>query len=227
MPQRPQAVVFDLYGTLYDVHSVSRRCDAACPGRGMEISVLWRQKQLEYTWLRSLMGQYIPFEEVTRDALVHACRQLGLAPDPQTLDALSEAYLDLAPHPEAPGALQTLRDMGLPLAILSNGSSYSIGRVVSGSGLKPYFSHILSVEAARVFKPHPAVYTLACQALQLPAGRILFVSSNAWDAAGARHFGFQVCWADRQGSGTFDELGAAPDAIVARLDELPALMDRP
>lgn len=219
-----KAIVFDLYGTLYDVHSVVERCDASYPGRGTEISLLWRQKQLEYTWLRSLMGQhlYIPFEQATRDALVYTCRHLGLDLDDATCAALCDAYLKLSPYPEVPAALTRLQSMGLPLAILSNGSAFSINSVVSHSGLQGRFAHLLSVDPARTFKPDPRVYTLACDAFSLSANQILFVSSNAWDASGAWHFGFDVCWVNRRGA-AFDELGAAPRAIVKGIDEIPAL----
>lgn len=222
MPQ-PKAVVFDLYGTLYDVHSVAEQCDGRYPGHGMALSVMWRQKQLEYTWLRSLMGQYIPFEQATRDALIHTCKHLKLDLDPATCDTLCDAYLKLSPYPEVPDALRRLRELGLPLAILSNGSVFSIDSVVSASGLQDSFTHLLSVEAVGVFKPDFRVYALACQELRLPAEEILFVSSNAWDASGAWHFGFNVCWINR-GDKTFDELGAKPQAIVKGLDEVVKLV---
>ena len=221
---RTKAIVFDLYGTLYDVHSVVQQCEAFYPGQGMQLSVLWRQKQLEYTWLRSLMGQYLSFEQATHDALVYSCRHLKLDLDAATCDTLCKAYLNLSVYPEVPAALQRLNDMRLPLAILSNGSDFSIQSVVTGSGLQNHFSHLLSVERVGVFKPDPRVYTLACQALELPADEILFVSSNAWDASGARHFGFNVCWINRHDN-TFDELGVTPHVVVAGLDELPTLID--
>jgi len=218
-----KAIVFDLYGTLYDVHSVARQCNVSYPGQGMQISEMWRQKQLEYTWLRSLMGQYISFEQATHDALVYTCNHLKLQLDEATSKVLCNAYLNLSPYPEVPDALQRLKDMGLPLAILSNGSAFSIDSVVKNSGLKDYFSHLLSVEPVEVFKPHPRVYTIACEVLSLPPSRILFVSSNAWDASGARHFGFDVCWINRRDN-TFDELGASPSYVVSGLDEVPEIV---
>ncbi|MBB1593414.1 haloacid dehalogenase type II [Achromobacter sp. UMC46] len=219
-----KAVVFDLYGTLYDVHSVVQRCDASYPGRGMEISAMWRQKQLEYTWLRSLMGRYVSFEQATHDALVYVCNHLKLDLDKTTCSELCDAYLQLSPYPEVPEALQRLNSAGLPLAILSNGSVFSIDSVVKSSGLHEKFAHLLSVEAVGVFKPHPRVYALACQALGVLPHEILFVSSNAWDISGARHFGFQTCWVNRSDN-TFDELGATPQAVIGGLDELPALIN--
>lgn len=219
-----KAIVFDLYGTLYDVHSVVQLCDDFYPGQGMQISAIWRQKQLEYTWLRSLMGKYVPFEQATHDALIYTCKHLKLDLDEPTSTTLCNAYLNLSPYQEVPVALQRLQDSGLPLAILSNGSVFSIDSVVKNSGLQEYFTHLLSVERVGVFKPDPRVYTLACQALELSPHQILFVSSNAWDASGASHFGFKVCWVNRHGN-TFDELGAAPHAMVGGLDELPALIN--
>lgn len=221
-----KAVVFDLYGTLYDVHSVAARCDALFPGRGQEISNVWRQKQLEYTWLRSLMGAYAPFEDITEHALRFTFNRLQLTLSDDELAALSDEYARIMPHREVPGALAELQGMGLPLAILSNGSPRSIRNVVAHSGLESRFTHLLSVEDAediKVFKPHPAVYTVAERRLNLPRAEILFVSSNAWDASGARHFGFPVCWINRAGN-TFEELGQKPDYVVSGLDELVDLL---
>jgi len=218
-----KAIVFDLYGTLYDVHSVVQQCDAAYPGQGIQISTMWRQKQLEYTWLRSLMGQYVSFEQATRDALVYTCRYLNLELDQAVCARLCDAYLNLTPYPEVPATLQQLNGLGLPLAILSNGSVFSIDSVVKNSGLQKHFAHLISVERVGVFKPDPRVYALASQALGLLPQQILFVSSNAWDASGARHFGFTVCWVNRHNN-TFEELGAAPHAIVNGLDGLPELI---
>lgn len=218
-----QAIVFDLYGTLYDVHSVVQQCDASYPGRGTEISTLWRQKQLEYTWLRSLMGQYVPFEYVTYDALVYACKHLKLDLDLEISVALTNAYLSLSPYADVADTLRRLKDMALPMAILSNGSVLSIDRVVKNSGLGGYFSHLLSVESVAAFKPDPRVYTLACQALGLSPRQIFFVSSNAWDASGARHFGFNVCWVNRH-ENTFDELSTVPSHVVSGLDEVPEII---
>lgn len=215
-----QGVLFDLYGTLYDVHSVAGRCSEFFPGRGMEISTLWRQKQLEYTWLRSLMGQYLSFEQATEDALVYTCKRLGLSLDVGRQAILCDAYLQLSPYPETPGALAALQSMDLPLAILSNGSVNSIHSVVTHSGLRDRFAHLISVENVEVFKPHRSVYELGEQTFGVPRDQILFVSSNAWDASGASHFGYSVAWVNRTGN-TFEELGARPDIEVTGLDALP------
>jgi 2-haloacid dehalogenase len=215
-----KGIVFDLYGTLYDVHSVAERCNTHYPGKGMEISVLWRQKQLEYTWLRSLMDQYIAFEDATRDALVYTCNRLKLPLDDQTCTDLCDAYLRLDPYPDVPAALTALREMELPLAILSNGSVKSIDQVVGHSGLRDQFDFLLSVERVGIFKPHTKVYEMAEEALRLRRAEILFVSSNPWDASGACHFGYTVCWVNRSAN-TFDELGVQPDVTVPGLDVLP------
>jgi 2-haloacid dehalogenase len=219
---RFKGIVFDLYGTLYDVHSVARRCDALLPGRGHEMSALWRQKQLEYTWLRSLMGEYAPFEAITEDALRYTCAQLKLSLSEQTLTALSDEYLTIQPHAEVPAALAALQQTGVALAILSNGSARSIDSVVAHSGLQDRFAHLLSVDEVRVFKPHPLAYALAETKLDAPRGDILFVSSNPWDASGARRFGFPVCWVNRSGN-AFDELGQKPTHVVPDLSGLVAL----
>lgn len=213
------AIVFDLYGTLFDVHSVGAQCEAAFPGQGAAISQLWRQKQIEYTWLRSLMGRYEDFERVTEDALRHACRSLGLPLREGQTQELAKAYLTLSSFPEVPSALERLRALGLPLAILSNGSPRTIEKVVGHAGLKNSFAALISVDGLRIYKPHPSVYQLAVDRLGVSKERILFVSANAWDASGAKSFGFRVAWLDRTGR-AFDELGEIPDAVIADLMSL-------
>ncbi len=219
-----KAIAFDLYGTLFDVHSVVARCDEQFPGRGHEISKVWRQKQLEYTWLSSLMNRYVMFEHATKDALRFTCRQLGLDLDDEACDTLCGAYLRLQPFPEVPGTLPELRRRGLKLAVLSNGSPHSIGAVVSNAGLRAEFDHLLSVDPVRVFKPDDRVYALAEQAFGVARSSILFVSSNAWDATGARYFGFPTCWINRAGN-VFEEMGQTPDWQVRGLDEVLQLFN--
>jgi 2-haloacid dehalogenase len=215
-----KGVIFDLYGTLYDVHSVAGLCDGYFPGRGRDISVLWRQKQLEYTWLRSLMGQYISFEQATADALLFVSESMKLDLQADQRDILCDEYLKLKPYPEVPATLAALRTQGLPLAILSNGSVNSIHRVVANSGLGHLLDHLISVDEVKVFKPHTRAYELGEKTLSLQRSEILFVSSNAWDASGAHHFGYSVCWVNRAGN-TFDQLGQVPDHIVQSLAALP------
>lgn len=214
-----KAIAFDLYGTLFDVHSVAVQCDEQFPGRGQEISNVWRQKQLEYTWLRSLMNRYIPFEHVTEEALRFTIRHLGLELDERACRSLSDAYLRLQAYPEVPDALRALRDRGLKLAILSNGSPHSIDAVVTNAGLRSSFDHLLSVDPVRVYKPDNRAYELAEQTFGVGRREILFVSSNAWDATGARYFGFPTCWINRGGK-PFEEMGQRPDWEVNGLDRL-------
>jgi 2-haloacid dehalogenase len=214
-----RGIVFDLYGTLYDVHSVARACEEAFPGKGAAISQLWRQKQLEYTWLRSLMERYVNFETVTDDALGFTCAALGLPLDEETAFALSDQYLRLEPHPETSEALHRLKDAGIPLAIISNGSHKSIAQVVNNSSMGWAFDELISVEDVQVFKPHPKVYELAERRMGHSREHILFVSANGWDASAASLFGFPVCWVNRN-LGPFDVLGATPTVVTEDLDAM-------
>ena len=212
-----KALVFDAYGTLYDVHSVARGCESFWPGKGAQLSQAWRAKQLEYTWLRSLMGRYAPFSQVTREALVYSCQGLGLAIDADRQQALMRKYLALTPYPDVPGFLKNLK-IG-KRAILSNGSPDMLEPLVANSGLE--FDAVLSVEEVHVYKPAPAVYELAVQRLGVRKDEIGFVSSNCWDALGAKSFGFRVFWINRAGA-PVDRLGFSPDSILSTLGELEA-----
>ena len=179
---------------------------------------MWRSKQLEYTWLRSLMGRYQDFESVTGAALNYACRSLDLPLAPEAARSLLDEYRRLAPYSEVPAALRALR--GRQLAILSNGSPAMLEAMVGNAGLAPVFDSVLSVEAVRIFKPHPSVYQLAVDRLSAKPGNIAFVSSNYWDASGATSFGFRTFWINRTGAHS-DELGYAPHRTLSSLDELP------
>ena len=214
----PSALVFDAYGTLYDVHSVIQRCDALWPGKGAALSQLWRQKQLEYTWQRSLMRRYLPFSRITREALAYACESLKLALDAANTEALMQEYLRLAPYPDVPGALAKLQGRK---AILSNGSPDMIEPLVRHSGLG--FDAVLSVDAVKLYKPVPEVYQLAVDRLGISKENIGFVSSNCWDALGARSFGFTVYWINRTGA-PVDRLGFRPDALLGSLGDLPEVL---
>jgi 2-haloacid dehalogenase len=219
---RVDGLLFDAYGTLFDVHSVveAGRAVTADP---QALSTLWRQRQLEYTWLRSLMGRYEDFWAITEAALVFAARRLGLALDAAARRRLMEAYLTLDAFPEVPEALDRLR--GLPCAILSNGAPAMLEAVVAHNGLGARLHAVISVDAARIYKPAPAVYALGPARLGLSRERIGFVSSNAWDVAGAKAFGFQVAWVNRQGAPP-EELGATPDLEVRDLRELARALGR-
>jgi 2-haloacid dehalogenase len=182
------------------------------------LSVLWRQKQLEYTWLRSLMGRYEDFWAVTEAALRHSVRRLGLVATDAALARLMEAYLTLACFPEVPTALARLA--GRPRAILSNGAPRMLAAAVASSGLGAALDHVISVDRVKVYKPAPAVYALGPATLGVPAGELLFVSSNAWDVAGAKAAGYRVAWCNRTGAPE-EELGVRADCVVSNLSELP------
>lgn len=216
-----RAVVFDAYGTLFDVHSVVQRCETFFHGKGAQLSQLWRSKQLEYTWQRSLMRQYKPFSSVTLDALVYACRSLGLDLTEERRQKLMAEYLTLDCYPDVRAALQKFA--GMKKAILSNGSPDMLDPLVKFSGLE--FDAVLSVDAVKIFKPAPEVYELATRSLKAHASEVGFVSSNCWDALGARSYGFLSYWINRTGS-PVDLLGVAPDGILRSLGDLPQILRR-
>jgi 2-haloacid dehalogenase len=209
--------VFDAYGTLFDVHSVVE-AGRAITSDPMALSLAWRQKQLEYTWLRSLMGRYEDFWAVTEDALRWAITRLGLGAEESDVRRLMAAYLSLACFPEVPGALSALA--GRPRAILSNGAPAMLAAAVKSSGLEAQLDHVLSVDAVKTYKPSPLVYALAPKAIGIAASDLLFVSSNAWDVAGAKSFGYQVAWCNRTNAPE-ENLGAKADYLVRSLTDLP------
>jgi 2-haloacid dehalogenase len=210
------ALVFDLFGTLVDVRSIQVAAAAESPDPG-ELVALWRQKQLEYSWLRALMGRYEDFWAITADALDYSIARLGLSVEDAERSRLLDAWLAVRPYPEVGRALDRLARR--PLAILSNGTPRMLEETLRTSGLRQWFAHVLSVEEVRTYKPAPAVYALAERRLGLPRARILFVSANAWDAAGAKAFGLPVAWVNRVGVPP-DNLGAPPDITVRDLTEL-------
>jgi len=209
--------VFDAYGTLFDVHSVveAGRSLTADPGA---LSTLWRQKQLEYTWLRSLMERYEDFWAVTEAALRYAVQRLGLPATEAQLAALMDAYLSLAPFPDVRDALTGLGPR--PRAILSNGAPAMLQAAVRSSGLEPLLDHVISVDSVRVYKPAPAVYALGPRTLGVAADELVFVSSNAWDVAGAKTFGYRVAWCNRLGAPE-EQLGVRADWVITTLADLP------
>ena len=209
--------VFDAYGTLFDVHSVVE-AGREITGDPATLSATWRQKQLEYTWLRALMGRYEDFWAVTESALRWAIRRLGLTASEGEVRRLMEAYLSLACFPEVAGALERLA--GRPRAILSNGAPKMLEAAVRSSGLARHLERVISVDAVKTYKPSPQVYALGPETLEMPAGELLFVSSNAWDVAGAKAFGYQVAWCNRAGVPE-EELGLRADVVVRDLSQLP------
>ncbi|HEX5077834.1 MAG TPA: haloacid dehalogenase type II [Geminicoccaceae bacterium] len=217
-----RACVFDAYGTLFDVHSAVGRLRSQLGAVADELSALWRGKQLEYTWLRALMGRHAPFWQVTEDALDYALERLGVASEPVRAPLL-QAYLTLDAYPEVGDVLQRLRAAGLKLAILSNGEPAMLDAAVGSAGIGGLLDAVLSVEEVGVYKPDPRVYQLAVDRLAVPAGRISFQSSNAWDVAGASCFGFRTVWINRQGAPA-ERLPGAPECRLPDLSGLPALL---
>ena len=210
-----RALVFDAYGTLFDVHSVARRCEAFWPGKGALLSQAWRAKQLEYTWLRSLMRRYRPFSEVTLESLAYACASLGLSFDEKQAKALMGEYLMLAAYPDVRDFLKRLKIE--KRAILSNGSPDMLEPLVKQSGL--HFDAVLSVDELKIFKPAPEVYELAVRRLGVEKEDIGFVSSNCWDVLGAKSFGFTAFWINRFDL-PLDRLGFSPDKTIKTLSDL-------
>lgn len=213
--------VFDAYGTLFDVHSVLGRCEEVFPGHGSDLTSLWRSKQLQYTWLRSLMGKYEDFWRITRDGLVYACRSLDLDATQQQIDYLVQAYLSLSPFPEIATALDALGHVSW--SILSNGTPTMLESAVRNAGLEGRFQHVLSVDEVRIYKPSPVVYQLAEKRLGIQRDQIGFVSSNCWDVAGAKAFGFQTYWLNRENA-PLEMLGFQPDGVVRSATELASML---
>ena len=214
--------VFDAYGTLFDYNTAAGRHSAVLGEKAAPLADLWRLKQLQYTWLRSLMGRYTGFWQVTGEALDFAMGELGI--EDEALRAnLMEAYLTLDTYPEVQETLATLRAHGLRTAILSNGESSMLDAAVEAAGIADSLDAVLSVEEVGIYKPHPSVYQLVVDGLGVEAANVSFQSSNAWDANAAAAFGFRVAWCNRFGQGQ-ERVPEAPDAEIATLAELPALL---
>lgn len=210
-----EALAFDLYGTLLDVRSLDGLCAAET---GTEAVVAaWRQKQLEYTWLRAAMGRYEDFWTVTSDALDYTLERLGVAVDRDARRRMMDGWLTLRAYPEVPGALARLAPR--TRAVLSNGSPRMLEAALRFSEIHDAFAQVLSVDEVRTYKPAAAVYALPERQLGVARAAILFVSSNAWDAAGAKAFGLRVAWINRSGA-PLERLGFAPDLVVRDLAEL-------
>lgn len=204
------AFVFDAYGTLYDVHSVAAEVEAAFPGKGDAVTQIWRLKQLEYSWLRTAMRRYADFWQVTGEALEYTLDVLGLEADPATVARLAQTYNQLTPYRDTVPALEALA--GSPRAIFSNGSPAMLAELVSHSGLRPYLEAVLSVDPARAFKPDPSAYALVVPALGVDPKEVIFVSSNGFDIAGAKAFGFKVARIERVSAAVMrDQIAADPD----------------
>lgn len=243
-----KAVVFDAYGTLYDIQSVAAMTEKAFPGYGETVTQIWRMKQLEYTWLRSLMGRYESFWTITRDSLEYTLSCLGLENDGRFFDRAMDKYLHLDPYPDAKKTLAALK--GYQRAILSNGNQTILDALVANTGLDSLLDKVISVESRKVFKPSPAAYELIEEQLGVPPSDVLFVSSNGFDVCGAKNFGLNVAWirraapqAPRQDMdsaggvlgalGMFkalrmqmETLGLAPDHEIGSLTELSSLLTK-
>lgn len=217
-----RACVFDAYGTLFDFASAAARCGDALGDKAGPLTSLWRDKQLQYTWLRSLQQRHADFWQVTGDALDHAMATLEVD-SPALRTRLMNLYLNLEAFPEVPDLLRRLKARGLMTAILSNGTPPMLAAAVGAAGLTDGFDAVLSAEAVGVYKPHPRVYQLAVDRLGLPAAAIVFLSSNAWDAYGASAFGLRVVWCNRSAQ-RGERLPGQPDGVIRALDELPALL---
>jgi 2-haloacid dehalogenase len=217
-----RACVFDAYGTVFDFASAAARCADVLGDQAAAVTALWRDKQLQYTWLRSLQGRHADFWQVTGDALDYTLETLRIA-DPQVRDRLMGLYRKLDCFPEVPQVLERLKQAGFVTAILSNGSPAMLRDAVAGAKLEGLLDHVLSVESVGIFKPDGRVYQLAVDRLGVPPSAIAFQSSNAWDAYAASAFGMRVVWCNRYGQRR-ERLPGAPDREIATLAELPALL---
>lgn len=214
--------VFDAYGTLFDFNSAADRCQDVLGDKTDELSSLWRSKQLQYTWLRGMMGKHKPFREVTGDALDFALQTLGLD-DEALRSRLMDLYDRIQAFPEVPEVLRCLRKAGIATAILSNGSPDMLEAAVRHTGIGDDLDAVLSVEAVGVYKPHPSVYELPGQQFGVSLREISFQSSNAWDAVAAATFGMRVVWCNRYGQQP-ERLTAQPDVELQTLSGLPKIL---
>ena len=217
----PEAVLFDAYGTLFDVYSVGLLAEQLYPGRGDALALLWRDKQIEYTRLASMSGHYRPFWDLTRAGLRYAVLRLGLQPDSASEDQLMNQYRHLSAFPENREVLEGLRQRGIRAGILSNGDPEMLAVALRSAGLADLIDPVLSADTVRRFKTDAAVYQLGPDALGLPARKILFVSSNGWDALGATWFGYTTLWINRAGLPP-EQLDPAPTRTACNLRDVLA-----
>jgi 2-haloacid dehalogenase len=218
------ACVFDAYGTLFDVTAAAARCRDALGENADALASIWRTKQLEYTWLRSLRGDYVDFWHVTGQGLDYAMAALKLEDD-ALRTRLMELYLVLDAYPEVRKMLSTIKEAGMRTAILSNGSPSMLVAAVRRAELEDLLDEVISVDSVRIYKPHPSVYQLAVDRLRMPPERICFLSANAWDASGAAHFGFRVIWINRFRAQP-EQLPGKPEKEIHSLAELPDFLEQ-
>jgi 2-haloacid dehalogenase len=212
-----KGIVFDMYGTLVDVGAVAEACKKVAP-EPVAFNTQWRAKQLEYTFLRTLMGKYRDFWKVTEEALEFVIQRFGLQVSPEQRNQVMKAWLNPTPYPEVEAALNRLKEKYL-LAVLSNGTPKMLQTGLERTGLRPHFRWVISVDAVKLYKPSPEVYRLAPKRMRLQKNEILFVSSNFFDVMGSKNFGFKVCWINRTGV-PLDPLGLKPELVVKSFDEL-------
>ena len=220
-----KAVLFDAYGTLFDVHSVIALAETLFPGQGAALSQAWRSRQLEYTWLRTLSNRYKDFWQVTGDALTWAAQAQRLPLTSAQHGRLLDAYLSLRPFPENLEILHGLRAGGMVLGTLSNGTDSMLHAAIDSAGMGGLFTHVLSVDRIGRYKTDPGAYSLGTLAVGAPANEIAFVSSNCWDAIGATWFGYRTFWVNRTNA-PVDELGVSPEATGSSLHDLPEFLAR-
>ena len=215
----PRAVLFDAYGTLFDVYSVAVLAEQLFPGSGERFSLIWRDKQIDYTRIVSMSGRYRSFWDITRAGLRFAAARLGLDLTAAAEEQLMNQYRQLSAFAESSEVLTALKQRGVPAGILSNGDPQMLGAAVASAGLAPLLTHVLSVHAVRRFKTDPAAYAIGTQALALAAQDILFVSSNGWDAIGATWFGYTTLWVNRSGA-PLEQLDTAPSRTGTNLRDV-------
>mgnify|MGYP001500190363 FL=1 len=214
-----KAIAFDAYGTLFDVYSIGVLAEDLFPGKGAQLATIWRDKQIEYTRVRTLSDKYANFWQVTVDALTYSCEFLNLDLTEASRDRLMRQYAELSAFPENVEQLMRLREAGIILSVLSNGTPWMLEQAMKASGLAGYFEHILSVESVRRFKTAPEAYQMGPDALGSKATNILFVSSNCWDICGATWFGYRTIWLNRYGL-PLDRLGVNPHRIGSSLQDV-------
>lgn len=218
-----RAALFDVFGTLLDVQSVAARADQLFRGHGARVAQLWREKQIEYTRLRTMSNRYVPFTRITEDALQYACDALALPLDAAARGMLMHEYTQLDAFADAAPALKRLQDSGLTIGVLSNGDPGLLEDALHGSGLAEYFDLVLSADQVHAYKTAAAVYELGPLTLKHPAAEIVLVSSNCWDAIGAKWYGYVSYWVNRSAA-PLERLGERPDGAGKSLDEAASFL---
>lgn len=217
-----KAIIFDVYGTLYDVNSVEEKCEELFPQYGILLCKEWRKRQLEYSWIRTLMNQYENFWIVTKDALCDACDELKLEYSDENIGDLLNQYLLLKPYSEV---LDTLKQIhAQKKTILSNGTEDMLHGLLTNTSLQQYFDEIVSADEQKSYKPTKEVYELALEKIKCNKNEILFISSNCWDISGAKAFGYKVCWINRYGK-SMERLGKTPDYVINNLNGLLEILN--